>query len=115
MHTFAKQRNIWMTPRKIRRVLDLIRGKQVLEAYGILRMTPFAASELVLKKLIEATANAQQKHGFTEDLLYVSQAYADEASRVTRFRPRAQGRIYKRQRRLSHLSVAVAHLATKGV
>ncbi len=102
----AKQRFILMTPRKIRRVLDVIRGKRVIEAYAALRLMPYAAATLVLKKLIEAAHNAKQM-GLNPEELIVSRAMADEGPRYRRFKPRAQGRVYRRERRTSHLIVAV--------
>lgn len=104
----AKQRYIIMSPRKLRRVVDVIRGKRVPEAYNILRLMPYEAARVVLKKLIEATSNAQQLYSL-EDLssLVVSRAFADEGPSYRRFKPRAQGRIYKREKPTSHLTVAV--------
>ncbi|MFM7468559.1 MAG: 50S ribosomal protein L22 [Vampirovibrionales bacterium] len=105
----VKQRFIFMTPRKVRRVADLIRGKSVVEAFRILKLTPYRASELLLKKLVEASHNYRVQHG-VEGLatLVVSEIMVDEGPRMGRYKPRAQGRIYKRERRLSHMSLTVS-------
>jgi large subunit ribosomal protein L22 len=107
LKSFARQKNIWMTPRKLRRVVDQIRGKGVEEAYAILKLMPYKASDVVLKKLVEATHNAALAHGLALSDLTVVEAFVDEGSRITRFKPRAQGRIYKRLKRTSHVAIAV--------
>jgi large subunit ribosomal protein L22 len=103
----AKQRYILMSPRKIRRVLNLIRGKKVVEALNILRLTPYAASDIVYKKLIEALHNARQMHGVLINNLVVSQAIADEGPAYKRMKPRAQGRMFRREKPTSHLTIVV--------
>lgn len=111
MESTAKQRYILMSPRKVRRVIDAIRGKVVPEAYAILRLMPYRASEVVLKKLIDAVHNGQQRYGWSPETLVVSSAMADEGPTHTRFKPRAQGRIYKRQKKTTHLTIAVKQVA----
>lgn len=105
----VRQRFIFMTPRKLRRVADMIRGKSVIEAYRILKLTPYRASEVVLKKLIEASHNFRVKYG-AEGIatLMVSEIAVDEGPRMRRYKPRAQGRIYLRERRLAHISLTVS-------
>jgi large subunit ribosomal protein L22 len=98
MEAQAKQKYIIMSPRKLRRVVDTIRGKKVPEAYNMLRLMPYEAARVVLKKLIEATSNAQVKFGVTDPAtLIVSRAFADEGPSYRRYKPRAQGRIYRRE------------------
>ncbi len=104
----AKQKYIIMSPRKLRRVVDTIRGKGVPEAYNILRLMPYEAATVVMKKLIEATSNARVKFGIEDPSeLIVSYVVADEGPSYTRFKPRAQGRIYRREKPTSHLTIAV--------
>jgi large subunit ribosomal protein L22 len=104
----AKQKYIIMSPRKLRRVVDTIRGKGVPEAYNILRLMPYEAARVVLKKLIEATSNAHVKFGVEDPAqLVVSLAMADEGPSYRRYKPRAQGRIYRREKPTSHLTIAV--------
>ena len=108
MEAQASQKYIIMSPRKIRRVVNVIRGKRVADAYNILRLMPYFAAKVVLKKLIEATANAKVKFGVEDPSdLIVSKAFADEGPAYRRYKPRAQGRIYRREKPTSHLTIAV--------
>ncbi len=104
----AKQRNIMMSARKLRRVINEVRGKRVTDAYKILRLMPYKAADVVLKKLIDAIHNAKVKFGARPEDLVISQIMADGGKTLMRFKPRAQGRVYKRRKRMSHLSVKVA-------
>jgi len=114
MEAQAKQKYIIMSPRKLRRVVDTIRGKRVPEAYNMLRLMPYEAARVVLKKLIEAASNAQVKYGIEDAAqLVISRAFADEGPSYRRFKPRAQGRIYKREKPTSHLTIAVQVQDTK--
>jgi len=106
MEALAKQTDIKMTARKIRRVINEIRGKNAQEAVKILRFMPYAAAKVVLKSLIAAIANAQEK-GANANELIVSEVFADEAQTYKRAKPRAQGRIYRRMKRTAHLTVKV--------
>lgn len=108
MEARSKQRYIIMAPRKIRRVANEIRGKNVLEAADILHFMPYAAAKVVEKNLHAAVSNAEQKWKIEPENLYVSEIYADEGPRYRRFRPRAQGRVYKRIKRTAHLTVVVS-------
>jgi len=104
----ARQRNIWTSARKLRRVINEVRGKKVVDAYKMLRLMPYRAAEVVLKKLIDAIHNAKVKYNARPEDLVVSTVFADGGSKFIRFKPRAQGRIYRRRRRTSHLTIKVA-------
>jgi large subunit ribosomal protein L22 len=108
MEARARQRYIIMSPRKIRRVLDQIRGKNVVEAADLLHFMPYAAARVVEKNLHAAVANAEQKLQAAPEDLIVSEVYADEGPTYKRFKPRAQGRVYKRMKRTAHLTVIVS-------
>jgi len=113
MEAIAKVRNIRITPQKARRVVNLIRGKQANEALGLLKFQPQAASEPIYKVVASAVANAKVKGESTgaivdEDDLVISQAYVDEGVTLKRFRPRAQGRAFRINKRTSHITVVVA-------
>ena len=113
MEAIAKVRNIRITPQKARRVVDLIRGKQATEALGILKFAPQAASEPIYKLVAAAVANAKVKGEsqgaiVDEDDLVISQAFVDEGVTLKRFRPRAQGRAFRINKRTSHITVVVA-------
>lgn len=108
MEAKAIQKNISMPARKLRRVINVVRGKSVVEAEKILKFMPYFAARMVEKNLKAAVANATEKSGMTAEQLKVSEIYADESRTLKRGKPRAQGRIYKRLRRSSHLTVKVS-------
>ena len=113
MEAIAKVRNIRVTPMKARRVVNLIRGKQATEALGILKFAPQSASEPIYKLVAAAVANAQVKGESAgtivdADDLVISQAFVDEGVTMKRFRPRAQGRAFRINKRTSHITVVVA-------
>ena len=97
-----------ISPRKVKIVCDLIRGKDVKQARGILENTPKAASELMIKLLNSAAANAENNFGMDPDKLYVSETYATPGPILKRGMPRAQGRMYRINKRTSHITIVVA-------
>lgn len=103
----AKARFVRVSPRKARRVIDLVRGKSVTDALDILRWAPQAASEPVAKVIASAAANAQNNNGLDPETLVVATVYADEGPTAKRIRPRAQGRAFRIRRRTSHITVVV--------
>ena len=107
MEARAQARYVRVTPTKARRVVDLIRGMQAGEAAAILRFAPQAAAEPVRKVLESAIANAEDTDGVAADSLFVARAYVDEGPTIKRFRPRAQGRAYRINKRTSHITVVV--------
>jgi large subunit ribosomal protein L22 len=106
----ATARYVRISPRKVKVVIDLIRGKRVGEALSILEHTPKAASEPVAKLLKSAMANAENNLGMNPDSLYVAEIYANQGPTLKRFRPRAQGRAYRIRKRTSHISVVLDEL-----
>ncbi|MFC6879920.1 50S ribosomal protein L22 [Actinomadura yumaensis] len=107
MEARAQARFIRVTPRKARRVVDLIRGLPAAEAQAALRFAPQAASGPVGKVLASAIANAEHNFKLDSDTLVVSRAWVDEGPTLKRFRPRAQGRAYRINKRTSHITVVV--------
>ena len=108
----AVARDVRVTPMKARRVINLIRGKNATEAVATLMFAQQAASEPVRKVLQSAIANARVKadaasEAFDERALVVSAAYVDEGATMKRFRPRAQGRASRINKRTSHITVVV--------
>ena len=97
-----------ISPRKVSIVCDLIRGKDLEVARGILLNTPKAASELLIKVLNSAAANAENNHGLDPASLYVSQIFVNPGPILKRGMPRAQGRMYRINKRTSHITVVVA-------
>jgi large subunit ribosomal protein L22 len=104
----AIARTVRIAPRKVRLVVDLIRGKQVGEAVAILRLTPKAASPVVEKVLKSAVANAEHNYDLDINNLVVSEVFVDEGPTLKRFRPRAQGRASAINKRTSHITIVVS-------
>jgi large subunit ribosomal protein L22 len=103
----ARARYVRATPMKVRRVVELIKGRSADDALNVLRYAPQAASEPVAKVLASAMANAENNLDLDPETLWVSQAYVDEGPTLKRFRPRAQGRAYRIRKRTSHITVEV--------
>lgn len=104
----AIARYIRMSPFKVRRVLDQIRGRSYREALIILEFMPYRATEPVLKLLRSAAANAEHNAGLDRAQLVITQAYADQGPVLKRFQPRAQGRAYQIRKPTCHITLAVA-------
>ena len=97
-----------ISPRKVQIVLDLIRGKDTATAMGILKNTPRAASELLIKLLNSAIANAENNFHMDASKLYVSECFVCPGPIMKRIMPRAQGRAFRINKRTSHVTLAVA-------
>ena len=109
MPTEAKAiaKNVRVTPRKVRLVIDLVRGLQVKQALGILANVHKAASEPVAKVIKSAAANATNNFGMDEDALYIAEIYATDGLRMKRYLPRAKGSASGLVKRSSHITVVV--------
>jgi large subunit ribosomal protein L22 len=104
----AIARYIRMSPHKVRRVLDQIRGKSYREALILLEFMPYRSCEPILKVLRSAAANAEHNAGMDRAKLIISQAFCDQGPILKRFRPRAQGRAYQIRKPTCHITVAVS-------
>lgn len=104
----AVARYIRMSPHKVRRVLDQIRGLSYREALIILEFMPYRSCEPVLKVLRSAVANAEHNNGLDPASLIISEAFADAGPSLRRYRPRAQGRAYQIRKPTCHITIAVA-------
>ena len=100
-----------ISPRKVKIVLDLIRGKDVGTAVGILKTTPKIASESLYKLLKSAVANAENNKNLDTSRLYVSECFVCPGPIMKRARPRAQGRTFRINKRSSHVTIAVTEKA----
>jgi large subunit ribosomal protein L22 len=107
MEARAITKFIRISPRKVRLVVDQIRGKGVDEALNILKFVPKRSAGIVAKTLRAAIANAENTQSVDVDRLYVKQVKVDEGGMWKRFTPRAQGRATKIRKRLSHVTVVV--------
>ena len=103
----ARATSVRVTPMKARRVVALIRDLPAKEALSILKFAPQAASEPVSKVLASAIANAEHNFQLDPESLFVSSAFVDEGPTMKRFRPRAQGRAYRINKRTSHITIEV--------
>ena len=99
--------DVRVTPRKARLVVDLVRGKNVNEALGILANVNKAASPIVAKVVKSAAANAINNFGMEEEKLYIASIYANDGLRMKRFLPRAKGSASGLVKRTSHITVVV--------
>ena len=107
MESKAKASYVRMSPRKVQIVLDLIRNQPADKAMAILKFTPKAATEPVMKVLKSAIANAENNNGMNAENLYIAEAYANKGPTMKRIRPRAQGRAYRIEKRMSHITLVL--------
>ena len=103
----ATARYVRISARKVKIVIDLIRGKNVSEALSILEYTPKAASEPVAKLLKSAIANAENNLEMDPSKLYVAEVFANQGPTLKRIRPRAQGRATRIRKRTSHIGIVL--------
>ncbi len=111
---YAIARHVRMSPTKVRRVVDLVRGMDVPNALDVLKFAPQAASEPVYKVLASATANAAEVEGLRAEELFISAAFVDEGMTLRRIRPRAKGSASRILKRGSHITVVVEPKEQKG-
>jgi len=104
---YAIARHVRMSPMKVRRVADLVRGLDVDQALTVLRFSPQAAAEPVMKCLASAVANAETVEGLRQRDLFVGQIFVDEGVTLRRIRPRAKGSASRILKRASHITVVV--------
>ena len=112
--SFAIARHVRMSPTKVRRVVDLVRGMDVKDALVALKFAPQAASEPVFKVVASAVANAESAEALRSDDLYISKAFVDEGVTLRRIRPRAKGSASRILKRGAHITVVVEPRETKG-
>ncbi|KRM90077.1 50S ribosomal protein L22 [Liquorilactobacillus cacaonum] len=104
----ATAKTVRIPARKARLVIDLIRGKSVAEALGILKFTPRAGSPIIEKVLKSAIANAENNFDLDVEDLFISEAFVNEGPTLKRFRPRAKGSASPINKRTSHVTVVVS-------
>ncbi|MBN9745368.1 MULTISPECIES: 50S ribosomal protein L22 [Amycolatopsis] len=103
----ARARFVRDAPMKVRRVIELVKGRSVSEALAVLRFAPQAASTPLAKVIASAAANAENNLQLDPETLWIKSATADEGPTLKRIRPRAQGRAYRIRKRTSHITVVV--------
>ncbi|MEO8288952.1 MAG: 50S ribosomal protein L22 [Chloroflexota bacterium] len=107
MEVKASARLIRRSPRKIRLVLDAVRGKRVDEALAILRFLPHGAADEVSRVVKSAAANAENNYQMAPEDLYITRIFADSGPTVKRFRARSRGMAAPILKRTSHITVFV--------
>lgn len=105
METRAVARFVRISPRKVRLVMDEVRGKRVEDALNMLAFAPQKGARLLRKLIRSAVSNAQHNSNLDPDSLVVKSVFADEGPALKRFIPRAQGRATQIRKRTSHLTV----------
>jgi large subunit ribosomal protein L22 len=113
MEARAVARYVRVSPFKARQVADLVRGKDIREAIGILKYTNKKSAPLIGKVLTSAVANAEHNYDMDSDELYVSEIFVDEGPTLKRMRPRAYGRADVRRHRTSHITVVLREREVK--
>jgi len=108
MKVIAKAKDIGVSPRKMRLLVNMVRGKKVDEALTILNFTPTPRARIVAKVVKSAAANAENNFQMSPQDLKVVDIFADEARTLKRFRPRARGRANPILKRSSHITVIVS-------
>ena len=103
----AVAKYIRMSPHKIRRVLDQIRGRSYQEALMILEFLPYDAGGPIWQVVHSAAANAKHNYGLDKKKLFIDKAFANEGPKLKRIRPRAQGRAYKILKPTCHITVSL--------
>lgn len=104
----ATARYVRISPRKLRLVADLVRGKAIADARTVLSFTPRGAAGVVDKLVSSAVANAENNHDLSGDDLFIRSIYVNEGPTLKRFRPRALGRASRIRKRTSHVTVELA-------
>ena len=108
MEVKAVVKDTGITPRKVRFLLDMVRGKSVAEALTMLKFTPSPSAQVVAKVIKSAAADAENVFQMQAEDLRVVKIFADEARTLKRFRPRSRGRVSPVLKRSSHITVIVA-------
>ena len=108
MEVRAVAKNTGVTPRKVRLLVDMVRGKKVDEALTMLRFTPSPTARIVAKVIKSAAANAENNFQMPPEDLKIVRIFADEAQTLKRYRPRSRGRASPILKRSSHITVIVS-------
>ena len=103
----ATAKYIRIAPRKVRIVMNLVRGKSVADALAILKFTPKVGADAVEKVVRSAGANAENNFDMDVDRLFISSAFVDQGPTLKRIHPRSRGQAFKILKHTSHITVAV--------
>jgi len=106
----AELKHARISARKVKIVADLVRGKETTEALAIMKFTPKASSEILIKLLKSAIANAENNHGMSSDKLYISEIFANQGPTLKRIRPAAKGSAVRIRKRTSHITIVLREI-----
>ncbi len=112
MDVKAVAKDTGIPPRKVRLIVDMVRGRRVEDALNILKFVPSPTGRVVAKVVKSAAANAENNHEMLPSNLKIVRIFADEARTLKRYRPRARGRINTILKRSSHITVIVDEVET---
>ena len=107
MEAKAVAKYVRIAPRKVRVVMELIWGKNVAEAFAMLKFTPKVGADAIEKVLKSAVANAENNFDMNVDKLFISTAFVDQGPTMKRIHPRSRGQAFKILKRSSHITIAV--------
>jgi large subunit ribosomal protein L22 len=107
MEVKAVARNLRISPRKVRLILDELKGKTIDEAIATLQFMPSPHAREIARVVHSAASNAENNHALSSRDLYVKHAYADEGLKLKRYKARSRGRVAPRLRRFSHVTIVV--------
>jgi large subunit ribosomal protein L22 len=107
MEVTSRNTGVRVSPRKMRLVVDMVRGRDVDEALALLKFTPNKSADEVERTIKAARADAENVYDLDPDSLYIKRIYADEGPTFKRWRARARGRVNQRLKRTSHLTVVL--------
>ena len=107
MRPHATASFVRMSPSKVARVLDVIRGKKYKDALAILELAPYSSAEEVKEVMNSAASNAEHNLGMNRDDLYVAECYANGGAMLKRMMPRAKGRGVRILKRTTHITVVL--------
>lgn len=105
MEVRASAQRVRISPRKARLVVDMVRGKKVTDAIQLMKFVPNRAAEDIEKLLKSVAANAENNYDLDPEELWIKEIFADDASQLRRFKPKARGRVGKILRRSCHITV----------
>lgn len=106
----AQARHVRITPMKARRIVNVIRGRSTADALSVCKFAPQAAAEAVGKVIASAVANAENNNGLDPETLRIDRAWVDEGPTLRRFRPRAQGRAFRINKRTCHITIELVSI-----
>jgi large subunit ribosomal protein L22 len=108
MNVSATSKYIKISPTKVNKILKIIRGKSYKDSLQILKYLPQKAGAIVWQTLYSAISNASNNFGYEKEKLFVVEAYVNQGPIIKRMQPRAKGRAFKIEKKVSHITIRVS-------